>query len=170
MIATAPPATDRQWIVLHTRSRQEKAVAAQLAARGCEHFLPLINRTRIQGGRRRAAELPLFPGYVFLRGFNDDAYEADRTKRIVQIIAVEDQAGLTNELANIRRALAAGAPLDPYSYLHQGRRVAVRSGPFAGVQGVIEDRGRIERILLQVDMLGRALSLEVDGALLDPLD
>lgn len=170
MITAATTQAPPQWIVLHTRSRQEKAVAAQLTARGCEHFLPLITKRYLNAGRQRASKLPLFPGYVFLRGRNEDAYEADRTKRIVQIIAVPDQEHLQRELANIRRAIECAAPLDPYPYLHKGRRVTVTSGPFAGIEGVIEDRNRIDRILLQVDMLGRALSLQVDGAQLEPLD
>jgi hypothetical protein len=38
------------------------------------------------------------------------------------------------------------------------------------VQGVIDNRLKSNRLLLQIDMLGRALSLEVDAALLDVLD
>jgi transcription antitermination factor NusG len=49
-------------------------------------------------------------------------------------------------------------------------RVEVRSGPFRGLQGVIEEVGRNDRLILQVQTLGRAVCLEIDGALLDPLD
>jgi len=34
---------------------------------------------------------------------------------------------------------------------------------------VIEGRAAENRLVLQVDMLGRAVSLEIDGALLDPI-
>jgi transcription antitermination factor NusG len=49
-------------------------------------------------------------------------------------------------------------------------RVEVRSGPFQGLQGVVEGRCANGRLVLQVETLGRAVSLEIDGALLDVLE
>jgi transcription antitermination factor NusG len=95
---------------------------------------------------------------------------ADRTKRIAQIIHVADQAKIDWELRNIQLAIACQAPLDPYPHLVEGVRVAVRSGPFRGLQGLVEQRLRPERLMLQVDMLGRGMSLEIDASLLDPIE
>jgi transcription antitermination factor NusG len=53
--------------------------------------------------------------------------------------------------------------------LKKGVRVEVRSGPFRGLQGVIEGRASANRLILQVDLLGRAVSLEIDPTLLDPI-
>jgi hypothetical protein len=47
--------------------------------------------------------------------------------------------------------------------------VEVRSGPLRGVQGLIETRLGVSRLILQVQMLGQAVVLEVDGALLEPV-
>src|SRR5258708_3310597 len=82
------------WRVVHTRSRQEKALAELLGARGIYHYLPLVKRVRYYGRRKQAAQMPLFPGYLFLRGSLEEAYLADRTDRVVQVIPVGDQAGL----------------------------------------------------------------------------
>jgi transcriptional antiterminator NusG len=157
------------WYVLHTKSRQEKILANELAARSVEHYLPLIKRPRFYGNRKATVEEPLFPGYVFLLGDVDQAYLADRTKRVANIIHVPDQRKFQWELDNIRLALSHDAPLDPYPDLIRGVRVEVRSGPFQGLQGVIEDKGKDARLILQVDVLGRAVSLEIHGALLEPL-
>ena len=158
------------WVVLHTRSRQEKAVADHLRGRGTEHFLPLVPQVRFYGKRKAKVELPLFPGYVFLRGTLDEAYEIDRTRRVAQILPVADQEQLDWELRNIRLVLERGVPLDPFPHLKEGIRVEVRSGPMRGLQGRIESRTRCDRLVLQVDMLGQAVSVEVDGSLLDPMD
>jgi transcription antitermination factor NusG len=48
-------------------------------------------------------------------------------------------------------------------------RVLVRSGPFRGIAGVIERRGQGDRLILQVETLGRAVSLDLCGAMLEPL-
>ena len=129
-----------------------------------------MRRARFYGERKAVVEEPLFPGYVFLLGSVDDAYLADRTKRVANIIRVTDQQKLEWELQNIRMALSQEAPLDPYPHLVRGVRVEVRSGPFQGLQGVIEDKGKDSRLILQVDVLGRAVSLEINGAHVQPID
>lgn len=159
-----------EWFVLRTRARQEKILANDLAARSIPAFLPLINSVRYYGGRKARVELPLFPGYVFLRGSRDDAYTADRTRRIAQIIPVSNQERLDTELHSLAVALQSQAPLDPYPYLRKGVWVEVRSGPFRGIQGLIEDRSKANLLILQVEMLGRAVSLELDGSLLDVIE
>lgn len=165
-----PQAESGPWHVLHTRSRQEKAIAQTLSAMGVAYFLPLVRQARYYGRRKLSVDLPLFPSYVFLRGGLEDAYEADRTGRIASIIPVVDQDRLDMELRNIYVALVGGADLEPYPHLTQGTRVEVRAGPFRGLQGVVDRRLKNSRLILQVDMLGRAVSMEMDAALLDPID
>src|SRR5689334_13386950 len=103
--AAALPQAGR-WFVLHTRSRQEKLLADELAQLEIGHFLPLVRRNRLYGKRKAVVELPLFAGYVFLRGSVDDAYRANRTKRIAQIIQVTNQEKLHWELTNLNLALS----------------------------------------------------------------
>lgn len=164
-----PSAELGDWHLLHTKSRQEKVVAADLAAMGIAYYLPLVRQVRYYGRRKAKVALPLFPGYVFLRGSLDHVYAADRTKRVANIIAVNAQEQLDWELRNLHLALSKDAALMPFPFLKKGVRVEVRSGPFRGLQGVIEGRAAENRLVLQVDMLGRAVSLEIDGALLDPI-
>jgi transcription antitermination factor NusG len=160
---------DGSWFVLHTKSRQEKILAGELAAMKVGCYLPIVKRARRYGARKVVVEEPLFPGYVFLFGTADEAYQADRTKRVANIIKVTDQRQLDWELNNIRLALSQEAPLDHYPHLVKGVRVEVRSGPFQGLQGVVEEKGKDARLILQVDVLGRAVSMEIDGGLLEPL-
>lgn len=157
------------WYLLHTRSRQEKAVAEALRAQQIAFFLPLVRTARYYGRRKVLAELPRFPGYVFLRGSRSDAYAVDRLDRIVSIIAVADQAQLEWELRNLHQAIALGAKFELYPYLVVGTRVEVRAGPFRGLQGVVDRRLKENRLILQVTTLGRALSLDVGAEDLDPI-
>ena len=159
-----------KWFLLHTRSRQEKAVSETLSAKSIIHFLALVEVTRDYGGRKTAVQLPLFPGYLFLKGTNDELYEADRTKRIANVISVADQEKIVWELRNLSIALTHTVPLDPYPYLRMGVKVEVRGGPLMGLQGVIESRLKRDRLILQVDVLGQATSLEIDGALLHVIE
>jgi len=155
------------WFLLHTKSRQEKALGEFLIQSAIPFFLPLVRHVRHYGHRKEVVDAPLFPGYVFLRGSRDEAFEADRTKRVVRIITVADQLQLTNELRAIALSLAGNVPLDPFPFLRQGQRVRVRSGPMAGACGMIDRRSKNNRIILQVTALGSAVALEIDAALLD---
>ena len=151
-------------------SRQEKSLSRDLQAVNVAHYLPLVRQVRYYGKRKAVVEEPLFPGYVFLLGSLDDAYVADRTKRVANIIRVNDQERIDWELRNLQLALGRSATLNPFPHLRKGLRVHIRSGPFEGIEGLIEDRSRNDRVLLQVDVLGRAVCLEVDGALLDVME
>ena len=61
----------RMWSLIGLRrtprAHHEKRVAAELGARSVEHFLPLYSSVRRWKDRRVQLELPLFPGYVFVR-------------------------------------------------------------------------------------------------------
>ena len=155
------------WHVLHVKSRQEKALSEELDVRGIVYFLPLVRQRRVYGRRKAVIEVPLFPGYVFLKGNADEAYSADRTGRVARIIAVHDQDRISRELTNVRLALSQDGPLDPYPYLREGLRVRVRTGPLQGLEGLIESRQKQDRLIIQVDVLGQAVSMEIEGASLE---
>jgi transcription antitermination factor NusG len=177
-VATLPVSRDRgalpearagEWHVLLTRARQEKILARDLCAMGIGHYLPLIWQARFYGNRKVKVQVPLFAGYMFLRGSLDDVYAADRTKRVARTIEVADQDRLDWELRNISIALSENATLDPYPYLQEGVCVEVRAGPFRGLQGWVDSRLPQDRIILQVGMIGTAVSLELDASLLMPV-
>ncbi len=158
------------WHLLHTKSRQEKILSEELIGLGVRHYLPLVNQVRFYGRRKTDVLLPLFTGYLFLKGTVEQTYVADRTRRVAKIISVRDQEQLERELLNIWLALDRHGSLDPFPFLVAGVKVEVKSGPFRGLQGIVEKRnGSAKRLILEVGILGRAVSLEIDGALLDPM-
>ena len=55
------------WYALYTKPRWEKKVAAGLAARGLEAYLPLNKVLRQWSDRKKWVELPLMPSYVFVQ-------------------------------------------------------------------------------------------------------
>ncbi|MCC6678458.1 MAG: hypothetical protein IT436_15090 [Phycisphaerales bacterium] len=163
-------AADGAWHVAHTRPRQEKALGEALTALGIACFVPLVRHIRYYAHRKRIVDLPLFQSYAFLFGTRDHAHQAIRTKRIAHVLPVEDQARLEHELLQIDRAIAGHAAFDPYPFLAVGKRVAVTAGPFRGLEGLIDERRSPHRLVLNVSLLGRATSLEIDASLLEVID
>src|SRR5713226_5030593 len=60
-------ASEARWYAAYTRANHEKRVALQLRQRSVEHFLPLYESVRRWKDRRVILQMPLFPGYVFVR-------------------------------------------------------------------------------------------------------
>ncbi|HVT88194.1 MAG TPA: transcription termination/antitermination NusG family protein [Tepidisphaeraceae bacterium] len=159
-----------RWHLLHVKSRQEKALARDLRAVGIDYFLPLSEQIRYHGLQKQKVAQPLFPGYLFLWGTIEQAYIADRTSRVANLIRVSDQARIEWELQQLCFVLQHDAPLSQCSNLVCGRRAEVREGPFRGLQGLILRHGMEDRLILGVQLLGQAVSLEIDRSLLDPID
>jgi len=168
-----PPGTETvadfagEWWVAHTKSRFEKAFAWDLWQRGISYFLPLIERVRMSGRRKRHVLAPLFPSYVFFCGDDENRYVAMTTNRLCQTLKVLDQETLIRELVAIEKALAGKAELDPYPFAAVGRRCRITAGPFQGLEGVVVQRNCIARLVLQVSMLGQGAALEIDADLLE---
>lgn len=158
------------WIALRTKSRQEKAVARCAAALGIHYYLPLIQRGTIIRGRKLVSQVPVFPGYVFLNGQLDDAYEPALAPRVCQIIAIRDQARFVGEIAQVQRALESPLPVELYPFAVCGRRCRVARGPLEGVEGVVLERKKGSRLILQVDIIGQAVALEIDADMLEAVD
>ncbi len=163
-------AVAKPWMVLHTKSRQEKAVARFLSAASLRFYLPLVDRVTIIRGRRVVSHVPLFPSYVFLSGDLDDGYRVVSTKRVCRIIQVRDQHRFVDELEQIRAALCCGAELYRCPFAVVGARCRVTKGPFAGIEGVVSSKLGRNRLALQIQTLGQGVVLEIDADLLEPVD
>ena len=167
------PAIDRfegRWWLVHTKPRNEKALAEELARRNIDCFLPLAYVKRRYGRRTIAVHIPLFPGYLFLNGGEDERYATLMTHRAVNVIDVANQTGLAAELRNIHRATTSGEPVDVYPGLHRGRRCRVVRGPFKGLEGVVLQRRDPCRVYIGVEILGQSVQVDIDAALLESID
>ena len=152
------------WWVAHTRSRQEKALARYLLPLGIPFYVPQQEKRIRRGGRMLASYLPLFPGYVFLRGSAADRQAALRSRLLVGVLNVPDQGLLHRELAELRKLQQSGARLVPYEELQPGDAVRVTEGPFQGYSGVvIRGQARL-RLVISITMLRKAVAVEFDRA------
>ncbi len=158
------------WWVAHTKPRQEKALARDLARSDAGYFLPMCDVKRTSRGRSWPTRLPLFPGYVFLCGSDADRLASLKTGRVIATIPVPDQQGLLAELAAVQRLIESGLGVDPYPALKRGVRCRVRSGPLHGLEGKVAQRRDRSRFVIEVSILGQGAAVTIDGALLEPVD
>lgn len=156
-----------QFWVLHTRPRTEKTLARLFLDRGMSYFLPTYRREWRKSGRQFRSYLPLFPGYIFLHGTHDERIAALETNLVAMVIPVRDQLQLHSDLHRVHRLILSGAPVTPEEMLEPGDPVSIVRGPLAGLDGVILQRGKNLRFVVEVRMLGRAVSAEVQSWMLE---
>ncbi len=151
-----------RWWVAHTKSRNEKALAHDLIGKGISYFLPMSWKVSRKSRRTIKSLLPLFSGYLFFCGDESHCTEIKRTDRVANIIEVIDQQKFLGELVQIERVLQAGEPIVPHNYIKAGQKCHVIAGPLMGLQGIVVTARGAARLVLQVDMLGQAASVEID--------
>ena len=148
---------------MHTRPRAEKSLARRFLARDLSFFLPLYQHQWRKGGRLFRAHMPLFPGYIFLRGDAEARLQALETNQVVRTLTVVDDARLRDDLARVYRMMQAGMLLSPEEQLQPGAAVEIVAGPLAGLNGKILRRGRQLRFFVEVHLLQRGVSIEIEG-------
>jgi transcriptional antiterminator RfaH len=160
----------RHWFALYTKARQEKSLARELFKQRIPFYLPLVKKTSVSRNRRRISRVPLFGGYIFLFGAEDERVRTLATNRISRILTVEQPEQLVFDLRQFCQLIAANAPLTIESRLAPGRRVRVRQGAFAGLEGTVLKRRGETRLLVAINFLQQGASVEIDDFVLEPLE
>ena len=151
------------WFALVIRPRHEKTAAACLHAKGLEAFLPLHRARRQWTDRVQEVELPLFPGYLFCR-FGPERYvPVMQTPGVTAVVGFGGRAAPVDpaELAAIRTALQAGCRVEEWPYLETGARVLVKTGPLAGIEGILLREKSKCRVVVSVKLLQRSVAIEL---------
>jgi transcription antitermination factor NusG len=166
--AAALPATflDPHWYAVYTCANHEKRVSEQLAAREVQHFLPVYRSVRRWRDRRVELDLPLFPGYVFVRLALCDRLRVVNIPSVVRLVgfgalptALPDE-----DVETLRAGLDPRLVAEPHPFLTEGRRVRVRSGPLEGMRGILLGRRGKARFIVSVELIMRSMSVELDEA------
>jgi hypothetical protein len=155
------------WWVLHTRPRQEKALARHLHDGAIGYYLPqFCKRTKVRG-KLVPAHMPLFPGYLFLLADAGQLLQALGTHRVARHLEVFDQNRLWQDLRRLHRLIETGLPVVPELALVPGARVEICSGPLAGLRGVIARSLSGHRFIVQVDFIQRGASVMIEDHMLE---
>lgn len=160
-----------RWFAAYTSPRHEKRVVQQMEGHGMHCFLPLYKSVRRWRDRRKQLELPLFPGYVFVRMAIQDRLHVVRLPGVVQLVSFNHRpvALPDAEIEALRQGLAGNVCVQPHPFLKVGRRVRVHSGPMAGTEGILVRKKDKSRVVLSIELIQRSVAMEVDETDIAPL-
>jgi transcription antitermination factor NusG len=159
------------WYAAYTRANHERRVAHQLVERGVEHFLPQYESMRKWKDRKVRLQMPLFPGYVFVHLALQNRLKVLEVPGVAYLVgfAGKPVAVPEGEFEKIRGFLKRGFRAEPHPYLEAGRRVRVRNGPLEGMEGIVARRKNGNRLVISLELIQRAMAVDLDGADLETL-
>ena len=160
------------WFALRVKSRSEKMVSTIARNKGFEEFLPLYQSRRRWSDRFKSVDVPLFPGYVFCRLNPEFRLPLLTIPGVLSFVGIGkvpvpiDDA----EIAAIQTAVGSGLLAEPYPFLEVGQRVRIAEGPLTGIEGLLVEVRKQQRLAVSVSLLKRSVAVEIDRHWVRPLD
>jgi transcription antitermination factor NusG len=161
-----------KWFAVRVKPQAEQVVATLARYKGFEEFLPLYKVRRRWSDRFKWVDLPLFPGYVFCRLKEESRLPILTIPGVLHFVGIGkvpvpiDDA----EVAAIQTATQSGLAAEPWPFLDVGQRVLIEEGPLSGVEGLLVDVRKKQRIVVSVSLLKRSLAVEIERHWARPID
>ena len=162
------------WYAVYVRSRHEFRVLEYLSYSQIETFLPTVVRVSRWKDRKKLVTFPLFPGYLFVHicPGKDALLSVLKTQGVVKFLS--NRPGhpdpVPNEqISSLKNLVALGKDLEPYPYLKEGRRVRIKFGPLAGIEGILTEKRGQHMLVLSIDILQQGASVRIDAADVEPV-
>ena len=161
-----------RWFAVYTTCRHEKRIAQHLSQREIEHYLPLYRTDRKwRDGSKVTLELPLFPSYLFVR-----IKRSERTSVLSipgALAVVGGTGGEPSPLPDTAiEALRTGLKehrIEPHPLLRVGQFARIRSGAFAGMEGIVVRKKSGFRVVLTLEQIMQSVAVELDEDDVEPL-
>jgi transcription antitermination factor NusG len=161
-IPTAPPLP--KWYAVHTVANHESTVARQLQDRSIPFFLPTYKQISRWSDRKKEIERPLFPGYVFVNIDLNSRISVLRVPSVVRLVGTSQGPSEIpkGEIEALQQAMVSRSQIAPHDYIKFGDAVRVLRGPFAGMHGKLIRKENQHRIVVGLDSIHQAFSVQVD--------
>ena len=121
-------------------------------------------RKRSPQGRIRTSFVPLFTGYVFIRGDEVARHNAVSTGCISRCLHVTEHEELVDDLRRVRQLLLTGEEVRPEPKPLVGRMAMVKNGAMKGLKGTITKTLSQHRLTVFVNFMQQGASVIVDEA------
>lgn len=157
------------WFALLTRSNFEQTVFDQIQKKRIESFLPKTRKPSRRKDRKMMIEVPLFPGYIFVRSTHESAYQLQILKTTGAVRLLGNTRGAVpvpgRQIESLKILTHAGTDLLTGSCVHlkKGDPVLVLEGPMAGLKGEFFEHKSGGRVIVKIDLLGQYAGVEIDA-------
>ena len=154
------------WYVIHSKPRQEQRAFDNLVRQGFECYLPKVTLECVRRGALKVVEEALFPRYLFIQldtdfGSGKGWGSIRSTLGVSRLVTFGTEAARApDHLIEALRAMD-GSRSHPRRLFSDGETVQVKSGPFAGLEGVYQLADGEARAFMLVELLSKQVKLPV---------
>ena len=153
------------WYAVYIRSRAEKKAQNELQLAGIETFLPLQRKLRQWSDRKKWVEMPLIPGYLFVKVSRKEYDPVLYSTYVVSYVKFEGAAAIIQEKQiDFLKLMLKQDNLDieiTQEKLEPGQTIEVIAGPLIGLQGkLIRIKGK-NKVAIQLEQLGYSALIEI---------
>ncbi|MBW6515210.1 MAG: hypothetical protein K0B81_01165 [Candidatus Cloacimonetes bacterium] len=164
------PSTDMDhWFVIYTKPRREKKLAEYAYKNNIAYYLPLIESVKYYERKKVVYTKPMFTSYLFVRATFEEKKQLTVSGHTVSFILVKDEDIFLEELRYIQQVRTKKVDIATHQYLEKGTWVRFKEGPLKGVTGLVADVKNIKKVVLQVNILRRAISVTAESNILEVL-
>lgn len=158
----------KNWFALLTRSNFENTVCDSIAKKRFDVFLPRTKKRSRRKDRNLMIEVPLFPGYLFVKTLPDPSHQLNILKTTGAVRLLGNQAGPVpvpeEQIESLKILTGADADLVTGASirLKKGDPVMILEGPMAGIKGEFTRYKGKGRVVIKIDVLGQYAGVDVD--------
>jgi transcription antitermination factor NusG len=165
---------DPAWFALYVQVNHEKELARRLDQKSIESYLPLVECWSKRRDRRKKIQIPLFPGYVFVRAVLDNYANVNILRTPGALGLIRNSEGPLPiepyQIDNLKLMLGSPMLINTHPYLREGQRVRVLRGLLAGCIGIlVRHNPKKGRLVVGVDIIQRSVSVEMDVEDVEPV-
>ena len=155
----------KKWIAVYTKSRHEQIVINELSKKNIESFCPMFKERRQWSDRKKWVHFPLFRSYVFARIHLKENIFVLQTIGVNKIVKFQNKISIIPDqvINDIKNVVDGGYKIQQVDYFIKGDEVSVISGPLKGVNGIIQDLKGDSRLIMKVEAIRQAFSIEISS-------
>jgi len=167
--------TEKRWYLLYSKPKKEELARVNLERQGYPTYLPMMRTPRRRSGRRIIRVEPMFPRYLFIHLDT----ESDNWAPIRSTLGVANlvrfgmyPSPVPEDLVELlaARENAEGVQDIPLHSFEEGQKVRIEEGPFMGYEGIFLARTSQERVMVLLDIVGKAAKAQINVEHLGPAD
>ena len=164
------------WFAVHTKSRHEEIVYKGLLQKSINTFSPKMEVWSKRKDRKKRIMIPVFAGYLFVEFDlnNQTRLNILTTPGVVRILGKrvggEPIAIPEDQIQAIRRLVESKIEMKRIEYPQIGEKARIKDGPFKGIEGMVLKMDlKKDTFVVSIDLLQRAVALEMEGFLIEKI-
>ncbi len=154
-----------KWYAVYTGFRKEKSAQRELERAGIEAYVPTVSKVKRYTSKVKKYQVPLISHYVFVRIEEEQYKRVLSVRDVLRFIGVgRKRSPIPEEEIQILKHITGEiekVEMLPLEALPRGSWVEVMGGALTGLKGKVLSSVGKHRLLVELNHIGFALSIEV---------